>query len=310
MKRLILLILISSLLLLTLIGCNDSTTNGNTPLSSTPEGISNETTLPENNPSEQPTDLNTELIETLVTYLEQYLTHYDLMGKSLFEKIDDIKGGIQPLHVVFNPNDYYYMCGYYTPTHEYEEYMYCCARRYTWAKYENESDIPEFYESQPCMAVFQINKSLSVTDILSNTTAVPAMHHFQLYKPVFENGVNTTSPVVYDQSFLYLMYPNRELNGFFDNTIYYSTDFYYHPMSTIQCIRLDDQDYLPFFLYSTQKDGTIRNTANYTYDFGGYYDVLMSKMEKEKYSVTNDKEITLFYGVISIEDFVNEIVKR
>ena len=99
-------------------------------------------------------------------------------------------------------------------------------------------------------------------------------------------------------------------NGFFDNTIYYSKDFYYHPISTISCVRLGDQDYLLFFLYSTMADGTIRETADYTYDFGGYYDVLMSKMEKEKYRVTNDKEITLFYGVISIEDFVNEIVKR
>ena len=310
MKKLILLILVCSLALLTFVGCNDNTTNGNTPLSSTPAGTTDETTLPENNPSEQPAELNTELIETLVTYLEQYLVEYDLKGKSLFEKIDDIKSGIQPLHVVFNPNDYYYMCGYYTPTHEYEEYMYCCAKGYTWAKYEKETDIPEFYESQPCMVVFQINKSLSVTDILSNTTDVPAMQHFQIYKPTFENGVNTASPIVYNQGFLYLTYPNCELNGFFDNTIYYSTDFYYHPISTIPCVRLGDQDYLLFFLYSTKADGTIRETADYTYDFGGYYDVLMNKMEKEKYSVTNDKEITLFYGVISIEDFVNEVLQK
>ena len=310
MKKLILLILVCSLLLLMFVGCNDSKAPDNTTDDTTTDDILSETTPLASNSSNQPKNPDEELIKTLITYLEQYLTQYNLKGKSLFKKIDDIKEGIQPLHVVFNPNDYYYMCGYYTPTHEYEEYIYCCAKGYTWAKYENETDILQFYDSQPCMVVFQINKSLSVTDILSSTVDAPSMQHFQIYQPTFENGINTASPMVYDQSFLYLTYPNCELNGFFDNTIYYSKDFYYHPISTISCVRLGDQDYLLFLLYSTMADGTIRETADYTYDFGGYYDVLMSKMEKEKYSVTNDKEITLFYGVISIEDFVNEIVKR
>ncbi len=44
MKKLILLILFCSLLLLTFVGCNDSTTSGNTPLASTPDGTTDETT--------------------------------------------------------------------------------------------------------------------------------------------------------------------------------------------------------------------------------------------------------------------------
>ena len=323
MKKLILFLLIGALLILPLSGCfadnkqNEGTTPNNTTENTTPENTKEyynplpDETIPEQpHGPDHPTDPNAELIEVLVIYLEQYLTQYDLKGKSLFEKIDDIKGGIQPLHVVFNPNDYYYMCGYYTPTHEYEEYMYCCARGYTWAKYEKETDIPEFYDSQPCMVVFQINKSLSVTDILSNTADVPAMQHFQIYQPIFENGFNVAEPITFDQSFLYLDYPNCELNGFIDNTIYYSTDFYYHPRSTIPCVRLSNQDYLPFFLYSTKADGTIRETADYTYDFGGYYDTLINVVEKEKYSVTDDLNRTTFYGVIAIEDFVNGVLKQ
>lgn len=48
MKRLILLALVSSLLLLTFAGCNDSTAGGNTPLSSTPEGTTLENVTPTN----------------------------------------------------------------------------------------------------------------------------------------------------------------------------------------------------------------------------------------------------------------------
>lgn len=317
MKKLILFLLIGALLVLPLSGCladnkqDEGTTPNNTTENTTPEVTTPENTEPDYNPGpDQPTDSNAELIEVLVTYLEQYLMQYDLMGRSSFEKIDDIKGGIQPLHVVFDPNDYYYMCGYYTPTHEYEEYMYCCARGYTWAKYEKETDIPAFYETKPCMVIFQINKSLGVTNILSATANVPQMQHFQIYQPTFENGFNVAEPITFDQNFLYLDYPNLELNGFIDNTIYYSTDFYYHDLCSLPCIRLDSQDYLSFFLYSTNADGTARESADYTYDFGEYYDILMGKMQKEKYNFTNDSGINLFYGIIPLDDFANDILLK
>ena len=53
------------------------------------------------------------LRDTLVEYLEQYNVEYDMMTYSAEETIDFIRNGAQPLHVAFDPSDYYFVCGYY-----------------------------------------------------------------------------------------------------------------------------------------------------------------------------------------------------
>lgn len=88
-------------------------------------------------------DKSSDLVVTLVAYLEQYLIDYDLMSRTFSQKVDDIKNGIQPLHVAFDPAKYYFVCGYYDPAEEHNELVYCCAGNYTWVGYKSEADLQE-----------------------------------------------------------------------------------------------------------------------------------------------------------------------
>lgn len=307
MKKLILLFLLSFLLLVLLVGCNNRKIPDGTN-ESTPHGTSADTTTPENDQHDLPEiegalDKNSDLIVTLVAYLKQYWVEYDMIGKSFADKIDDIKGGAQPLHVVFNPSDYYFVCAYYNPTHEYDEGMYCCAEQYTWMKYESAAEIKEYCNDIKFVVAFQINKALSVTNILSQETAVPDMEHFQIYKPLFEGGTNKDAPITFDQNFLYLNNADKA-------TIYHCKAIYNHEYITIPCSYIDGQYYLSFFLYTIYSDGRKGEESDYVYSFGEYYDALMSVMEKDKYHVTDKYERTRFYGVISFDDFVHSTIVR
>ena len=259
-------------------------------------------------------DKSSDLVSTLVAYLEQYWYQYDLIGRSFSQKIDDIKSGIQPLLVAFDPSDYYFVCGYHNPPPEqgdihYLDYHYC--NEYTWVVYKNESDIQEYYDGMKWAVVFQINKALTVTDIVSDGRTVPFIHHFQIFKPTFENGLNVREPVVFDETFIYLNYPNAYLNKFSQSTrtMYYCKSIYYHPMNTIPCVYLDGEYYLSFHMYTIYSDRKQGEEINFSYHFGQYYDALIDVTEKEKYSITDEYGRTVFYGTIRIDDFVDSVVK-
>ena len=259
-------------------------------------------------------DKSSDLVSTLVAYLEQYEYQYELISKSFFQQIDDIKSGTQPLLVAFDPSDYYFVCGYHNPPPEqgnihYPDFDYC--NEYTWVLYKNESDIQEYYDGMKWAVVFQINKALTVTDIMSDERAVPFIHHFQIFKPTFENGVNVREPVVFDETFIYLNYPNAYLNKFSQSTrtMYYCKSIYYHPIYTIPCVYLDGEYYLYFSRYTVYADGSCSEENDYTYTFGKYYDALIGVMDKNKYSVTYEDGKTKFYGTIRIDDFVDGVVK-
>ncbi|MGM9642972.1 MAG: hypothetical protein ACI3XI_07160 [Eubacteriales bacterium] len=254
-------------------------------------------------------DKNSDLVATLVAYLEQYLTDYEIIGRSFAQKINDVKSGIQPLHVAFDPTDYYFVCGYYNPAEDHFEFGYCCADNYTWVGYKSEADVQEYYNDMKWAVVFQINRALTVTDIISNERKVPDIQHFQIFKPTFENGVNVNDRVVFDDTFIYLNYPNCYLNRFSQNTstMYYCKSIYYHSMNTIPCVCLDGEYYLSFHLYTVYSDGRRGEENDFSYTFGQYYDTLMNMMEKDKYSISGENHINVF-ATISIRDFLNVFV--
>ena len=189
--------------------------------------------------------------------------------------------------------------------------MYMSCDEYTWVGYKSETEIKEYYNDMKWAVVFQINKALTITDIVSSENNVPAMEHFQIYTPTFENGVNIATPVVFDETFIYLNYPNCYLNRSSQNTstMYYCKSIYYHPMNTIPCVCLDGEYYLSFYLYTVYSDGIRGEENNYAYSFGMYYDTLMDIMEKEKYHTIDEYERTSFYGTISFDDFLNGVLK-
>ena len=251
-------------------------------------------------------DRESNLITTLIIYLDQYLYQYQILGRSLFQKIDHVKGGTQPLHVAFDPDNYYFVCGYYNPEEKHDESGYCCSREYTWVGYKDESEIKEYYNGVKWTVVFQVNRSLTVTDIVSNERITPDMEHFQIYTPTFEEGYNIKSSVKFDDTFIYLNYPDCELNKFSQktDTMYYTNSIYYHSMVTIPCTYLDDGCYLTFYMYAIYSNGKQTSEWDYSYDFGAYYDVLMSAMERGNYSIAYDDR-TVIYSTVSLENFID-----
>ena len=265
-------------------------------------------------------NVDRKLISTLVNYLETYFWEYDMIGLSSEGKIDQIKNGAQPLHVAFDPEDYYFVCGYYNDTHENgnESSMFCCAKEYKWVKFESADKIRESYLGAEFVVAFQINRALFVKDLSANKDYRPGMEHFQMYKPKFVNGLNTNAPVEFDKTFIYLN--GAVLSGGFTEkfkgTVYCSVKQHTHRIYTISCTCLEDQYYIPIHTYTIDSNGEIySDSTNYlTKDFGAYYDAIVDTMETGRYSVK--KETGIFgqyyishYGLISVDDFANKIIK-
>lgn len=311
MKKIISFILLGALFLMCFSGCtNSNDENGD-------KEINQEESPDTNNKGddmpviiEGELDKSSDLVVTLVAYLDQYMTEYDLIGRTFAQKVDDIKNGIQPLHVAFDPSDYYFVCGYYNSSSEYGDIGYRSCNEYTWVGYKNESDVKEYYNDTKWAVLFQINRALTVTDMVSNERQIPDMEHFQIIKPTFENGVNIAAPVVFDETFIYLNYPNCYLNRSSQNSsqMYYCKSIYYHPMNTIPCVCLDGEYYLYFSWYTVYADGSRSEENDYTYTFGKYYDTFMTAMDKDKYSVTYEDGKTKFYGTISLGVFINDVL--
>ena len=151
---------------------------------------------------------------------------------------------------------------------------------------------------------FQINKASQVDDIFIRETPLPSVEYFAPYQPRFESGKNTNPPVLFDQTFIYLSKPNKDAIYIYEST--------YHQNFTLPCVCINGQTYISVYLYTIDNNGTPNIEGGLTNDyfkteFGEYYDILVSLMDTQKYSVTNGA-YTHCYGVLSLEDFMNSIV--
>ena len=307
MKKLILLILVCSLLLLTVTSClqnnnGEETTPQNTTESTTPIETTTSDASNYNPPIfENEIDRSSNFITVLLSFLNLYSVDINPTDFSLADKIDMIKSGVQPLYVAINPNEYYFVCGYYRLADEHNESRYCCCNEYTWIKYQNEIEIHEYLNDMKCVVTFQINKALTVTDIFSNDSTIPNFEHFQIYKPTFQNGANVEAPIVFEESFIYLNKSEKD-------TLYHSTSLYDHTSNTISHILLDGQHYISTYLYTIDKQGNPNlkdglSNDYFKYEFGEYYDAIVSVMDIDRYNVIGENDRTAIYGVILFGDF-------
>ena len=319
MKKLILLILVCSLLLLTVTSClqnnkNEQTTPQNTPDETTPDETStNAIELKPAPTTPIPTgvlDENNELIVTLRTYLTRYsrsIRSFDdiviITSNTFASKINSIKNGARPIHVAFDSNSNYFVCGYFNPPDGHTETRNCCCDEYTWIGYQNENEIREYLNDMKCIVAFQTNKALTVTDLLDADADAPNMEHFQIYKPTFENGINIGAPIAFSETFIYLDEPSKD-------TIYYSISSSDHKNKTISCMCYEGKYYLSFHLHTIYDNGNREEGINVAVSFGEYYTAIVSVMKEVEYDLTGSSKGTSVYGLISFEDFVNEIVKR
>ena len=246
--------------------------------------------------------LTDELIDSLIDYLKMLYVDHELPDTSLSGKIDKIKRGQQPLLVDFDPTNFYFVCGYYDGVTENGPLKYINSNEYTWVRFESADEIQENHEDKKFIVAFQINKALLVWDIASQKAILPRVEHFQMYDPVFENGVNTNTHVVFEKEFIYLNPSSAE-------RIYLSPSAFTHQVVTIPCILLDNKYYITRVTFSIHSNGNT-SEGNLKGDFGTYYDALITIMDTTKYSVTTTQGRTDYYGLIEINDFVDHILRQ
>lgn len=262
-------------------------------------------------------DKSSDLVYTLRGYLfESCQACINPISKTLAQQINDVKNGIQPLHVAFNPDNYYFVVAYYNSPdgHHESDCYYSCANDYTWVCYKDVSLIQEYYNEQKYLEAFQVNLPLTITDIVSGDRATPDMQHYQPYAPTFENGFNIKEALFFDDMFIYLNYPlcldlDFEINSFCQNTsaFYYCSLTYHHGIFEIPCLYIEGDYYIPFHAYTLYNDGS-ESHMDYTRHFGEYYDALTRRMQYGKYSVIQEYG-TSVYAAISIEDFFDVLVE-
>ena len=279
-------------------GEEENKTPNNEEENKTPDNTGNGT--PDDIEDKTPVELQATngLVVALIEYLRGLNADYDLPATSTGIKIDQIKGGKQALHVGLDNSEYYFVCAYYNASHSYETQNYCCATDYTWVKFKNADEISEKYNDLDFFVGFQINSPSFVTDILNEDASVPPFEHFKIYTPNFSDGLNTNEAIEFGASFIYINLLDYE-------KIYYSLSVYYTVLVMLPTISLDGQYYV---LVSEIKiiypDGReyVNNSVN---EFGYYYDALVSVMDTESFSITDNKGKTYFYGLVALDDFVS-----
>ena len=243
--------------------------------------------------------LTDELIDSLIDYLKMLYVECELADTSLSGKIDKIKFGHQPLLVDFDPTNFYFVCGYYDGITKNGPREYENSDKYTWVRFESADEIQENHEDKKFIVAFQINKALLVRDIASQKAIISRVEHFQMYEPIFENGVNTNTHIVFEDEFIYLNPSNAD-------RIYLSAAAFDHQVVTIPCILFENEYYISHFMYSIHINGE-KDEMNLRGVFDQYYDSLMSVIQPTKYSITRSSGITDYYGLITIDDFVKII---
>ena len=304
---LILLILISALF-----ACEQNVPDGN---GNPPEDESGENQPSDDNTQAEAgielTDEDSDLISALIEYLKQSIAQVDKASISAEMKIDQIKNGeAQPLLIDVDPNNYYFVCAYFEGCEHQrsEKSRYFCASKYTWIKYESADNIKEKYNSMDCIVAFQLNESSLCKNILTEDEHGNNFVHFTPFYPKFVDGTNVNHAKIVDKTFIYL-------NKSATNTVYYSSFIALNDWYTIRCVSLESQYYISGFfsrIDSTTEDKEVLalNEEFLVWYFGKYRDALTGIMDNKEYSKLFDGTEIYYYGLIEVDKFVNEIIKK
>ena len=189
--------------------------------------------------------------------------------------------GNKATHIRLDPENYYYVCGYYDDPQERNDVLFAHVRDYTWIVVENENDIPEVYNGLSFVVAFQINETLSAIDISSKKEVSTKFEHYLMYTPEFVNGTNVADKLDADISYIYFL-------GEDDKHVIDSVEYYFHETFTLSCIELDGEWYL---WYQVEKE-------NIELEFGDYYDALIG--------VTREYDEN--HVVIKFDDFAKAVL--
>ena len=245
-------------------------------------------------------DLIAELIDYL--YYHSGSVWVDLIYESGEDKIDKVKDGVQALHVAFDPANYYFVCGYINPEHERDEVTYCCREKYHWVRYKSEDEIQEYYNGEKIAVAFQINNMYFAKELVPNENAVPEIKHFQLYKPEFVEGLNVNAHIDFVDTSICLNYQN-EKNMYFNND-----DIFYHNC-VFYCISYKNQYFLRIPMGTKYYDGRYDYKYDQKKEYGKYWESMWKILIEKEGVAQIGEHLINFYGLIPIDDFVNEVLK-
>ena len=172
-----------------------------TPGESTDAGsINGEKDPPVYNTIEVPEDL----IEVCITNIP--IVNLDIDYSDWSDEIDKMKSEAQPIYVAVNPNDYYFVCGYYKTSDPFESYNHSNTAEYIWIGFDSADKIPQYYNESELMCAIQINKPQICRDNISGVDLDIEVEHCQIYKPQFVEGYNVAPAVKCDDKYVYLNY--------------------------------------------------------------------------------------------------------
>ena len=293
MNKIIAIILLCAIMLLSLSGCAYIDKLWNCDKEETNEDVKYPIELSKDDP----------IVKVLLEELELWDAYIEYVHFNLADKINSIKKGTRALNVNYMGSDTYFVCAYYTE--DYEADFYFDAPKFTWVKFGSEDEITQTYNDLTFVIAFQFNVASLVTDIVSTGADVPNLHHYQVYKPVFSEGVNTSEAIVFDEMFIHLSNSSK-------NDAYYTTKDYGYQFSSIPIVYTNYYDNKEYYTlishYTLYKDGT-RFELPLEYKFEEYYDELTTVMLTDQYCEIDSKGDTHFYILIKLEDIV-KIIKE
>lgn len=218
----------------------------------------------------------------------------DVCGPTMANMIDAIKAdNARAMLVNFQSSESCFVCGYYDD----EDVRPICkyVDGFTWVKFENANEITERYKDLTLVVAYQFTKATVVSDIVNKNAEAPRIEHFQIYSPVFEEGINTNDEIIEDDMFVYVSFSKKD--SLFVN------DFRFTRLSFVH---IQGKYYITIPHYVIKEDGT-RIDKRLDIHFGKYYDALFDIMITDKYSVTAELGRVAFLGLIEFEDFAKLI---
>jgi len=319
MKKIISILLICSMLLALLTGCSyfdktnegeggnetDNTGEGNNTNNSTnggnTDGATGET---DEAPKGIPLDKESDSIKSLIELLSREVPDILFGSEGLQDQIYFVQHyDAQPLEVTFDPLDYYFACGYYNGDPNEIMWTYKLAEKCNWYRFDSSENIPEYINGEKCVLAYQFNRASSVINLLGNEN-VPEMEHVSITDLKFENGFNTTPPIAFSKTIIYLQgYFADDLNK---STIYYTTRSIYNDYITIRFVELSGMKYIvvPRYMYSGE-------LVSLESSLDQYYDVFMSVTEANNFEYEGylSDNATFIYTLIAMEHFI-ELLKE
>ena len=293
MKRLILILLTCAMLVGCLASCNILDPQQNAQSEEPQEGP---------NKRVYGEDVEEEISTQLSDYLRMLKLDYGLTDYTFENQINSLKDGRVPIFVNFSPKDCYYVCAYYNISHDVAEGdggIYCCVDNYTWVKFNKSTEIPQRYNDQEIIIVFQINRTDLIMNLLSEEIEPPIIQHFQMFEPEFIDGFNIKNSIEFSNIYIYLY-------GFDRRMILFSASNIFDRSLLIDCVFYENEYYVSNMI-KKEISGKNTITVDLVYYFGEHYDYLTDSSREKIYVETNLAGVTTHYLLTDLNSFINII---